>query len=502
MVDCSLFGLDARGHHAMSVGLHAVNTIRFFFLLRSTTRQTTASFVAAFLFGLHPLRVEAVAWVASRKDVLCGLFFLLSLLTYSAYAGRRDGAVAGNASLPYVAALFLHGAALLAKPAAVTLPFVLLLLDVWPLNRYHTPVASGIAQRRLLWEKTPFFAISLVHALLTVVAQRSTMASVESIPLSMRIGNAAVFLSWHVWASLYPVGLAASYPFPRQGYPAHLVELSVIALAACTAACLALRQRVPALAVGWLWFTGMLVPVLGLLQQGDQGVADRRAYLPGLGAPIALAFTSAEAVTMLSRRSGLRTVRVMAGLVFGCVAIMLMIVSARQVAHWRDAETRWRRTATVYPTSDKALTNLGWALHARGAGDEALRWFAAGLTVNPRQSECANRLGLLLLERGRIDDAERCFRLAIDVSPELVAARSNLGVTLAKRGRYCEAKRVFHEALQIDPDDAGALYNYGVMLEAAGEAEAARDSLRAVLRVDPAHPQAGRKLHDLETAAP
>ena len=328
------------------------------------------------------------------------------------------------------------------------------------------------------------------------------MASVESIPLSMRIGNAAVFLGWHVWASLYPVGLAASYPFPRQGYPTHLVELSVIALVACTAACLAVRRRVPALPVGWLWFTGMLVPVLGLLQQGDQGVADRWTYLPGLGMAIALAFTAAEAVTMLSRRSGRRMARVTAGLVFGCVAIMLMIASARQAAHWRDAETLWRRTATVYPTSDKALTNLGWALNARGADDEAMRWFAAGLTVNPRHSDCANTLGLLLLDRGRLADADRYFRLAIDVSPELVAPRSNLGATLAKRGRYREAKRVFHEALQIDPDDAGLLYNYGVMLEAAGDVEAARSCLRAVLRVDPTHPQAGQKLHDLETAAP
>jgi Tfp pilus assembly protein PilF len=502
MVDCSLFGLDARGHHATSVALHAVNTILFFLLLRSTTDQSAASFVAAFLFGLHPLRVEAVAWVASRKDVLCGLFFLLSLLTYSAYARRRDGAVAGNASLPYVAAVLLHGAALLAKPAAVTLPFVLLLLDVWPLNRYQTPSPTGTAQRRLLPEKVPFFAISLVHALLTLAAQRSTMASFESIPLSMRIGNAAVFLGWQVWASLCPIGLAASYPFPRQGYPAHLVELSVIALGACTATCLALRRRVPALPVGWLWFTGMLVPVLGLLQQGDQGVADRWTYLPGLGMAIALAFPAAQAVTTLPRQSGRRLARVTAGLVFGFVAIMLMVASARQVAHWRDAETLWRRTATVYPTSDKALTNLGWALHARGADDEAMRWFAVGLTVNPRHSDCANTLGLLLLDRGRLDDAERYFRLAIDVSPELVAPRSNLGSTLARRGSYPEAKEVFDSALRLDPDDIGALYNYGVMLEAAGDIEAARESLRAVLQLDPGHPQAGRKLLELERAAP
>jgi len=503
MVDCSLFGLDARGHHATSVALHAVNTILFFLLLRLTTDQSSASFVAAFLFGLHPLRVEAVAWVAARKDVLCGLFFLLSLLTYSAYARRRDGLVAGNAAFPYVAALLLHGAALLAKPAAVTLPFVLMLFDVWPLNRYQTPSPTRIAQRRLLLEKVPFLAISLGHALVTIAAQRSTMASFESIPLSMRIGNAAVFLGWQVWASLCPLGLAASYPFPRQGYPAHLVELSAIALAACTAGCLALRQRVPALPVGWLWFTGMLVPVLGLLQQGDQGVADRWTYLPGLGMAIALAFTAAEAVTMLlSGRSDRRMVRIAAGLMFGCIAIMLMMASGRQAAHWRDAETLWRRTATVYPTSDKALTNLGWALHGRGADEEAMHYFAAGLAVNPRHSDCANTLGLLLMDRGLLDDADRYFRLAIEVSPELVAPRSNLGSTLARRGQHREAKRVFAAALRLDPHDIGALYNYGVMLEATGDIEAARESQRAVLRLDPGHPQAGQRLRELETAAP
>ncbi len=287
----------------------------------------------------------------------------------------------------------------------MTLPFILLLCDASPLNRYRTRQGMGVAQRHLLWEKAPFLAISLAQALLTVAAQRSVLASLDTLPLVSRLTNATVFLGWHVWASLYPVGLAASYPFPRQGYPAYLVELSVIGLADCA-------------------------------------------------------------------------------------------------AHWRDAETLWRRTAAVCPMSDKALTNLGWALHARGADDEAMGWFAAGLTVNPRHSDCANTLGLLLLERGRIDDAERCFRLAIDVSPELVAPRSNLGATLARRGYYREAKKVFDAALRLDPDDIGALYNYGVMLEAAGDTEAARESLRAVLRVDPSHPQAGRKLHDLETAAP
>ncbi|NDC54418.1 MAG: hypothetical protein EBZ74_09040, partial [Planctomycetia bacterium] len=281
MADCSMFGLDARGHHATSLLLHAVNTILLFLTLRVATQRTGAACAAACLYGLHPLRVEAVAWVASRKDVLSGLLFLAALLAYTLFARRRDGRAEGNPWLWYAAAVGLHGAALLAKPTAVTFPCVLVLYDIWPLGRMD----GGAAGRRwpdLLREKAPFFALSIVHAGLTLAAQRNALASLEALPPAHRAANAVVFLAWQAWASLCPVGLAPAYPYPREGYPAAVVAASAAALAAVTALCVALRRTSPAALMGWLWFAGMLVPVLGLCQAGDQGVADRWTYLPGI----------------------------------------------------------------------------------------------------------------------------------------------------------------------------------------------------------------------------
>jgi Flp pilus assembly protein TadD len=500
MADCSLFGLDARGHHATSVVLHALNTVLFFLLLQRATAAAAASFAAAFLFGLHPLRVEAVAWVAARKDLLCGLFFLLALLAYTAYARRRDGERGGRAWPWYLAALGCHGAALLSKPIAVTLPCVLLLFDVWPLGRDRGPEPRVTRWPVLAREKIPFFILSAAHAALTLVAQRSALASLDSLPVSGRVARAVVFLGWQTWASLCPLGLAVSYPFPRDGFPTRIVIASAAGLVAVTAICLALRRRTPALTVGWLWFVGMLFPVLGLLQAGDQGVADRWTYLPGMGFAAAIAYTAADGLATLRTRCGADVARTTGAVALACAAFVLVTLTARQTSHWRDAEALWRRSATLYPGSDKALTNLGWALHEKGHDDEAMRWFAAGLAVNPRHADCANTLGLLLAARGRSTEAEECFRLAIDSRPDLAAPHANLGMTLARLGKFTDAEKHFETALGLDPANPDFHYNYGVMLRDRGALPAARERFTAALRLDPAHRPAARELQKLESA--
>lgn len=498
MADCSLFGLDARGHHVTSTLLHVTNTVLFFLLLYRTTCALEASFVAAFLFGLHPLRVEAVAWIASRKDLLCGLFFLGALIAYSAFAKRREEAAGTQAWSWYVTALLFYGAALLSKPIAVTLPCVLLLFDVWPLRRNRRPESAGMIWRRLVQETVPFFVLSALHAVLTLTAQRTALADLDALPLSARISNAVVFLGWQAWASVCPIGLAASYPFPHEGFSMHVVIGSACGLIAATAGSLALRHRVPACPVGWLWFCGMLVPVLGLFQAGDQGVADRWTYLPGMGLAASLAFTASHSLAIFRDRHG-PAIAWAAGLTaFGCVAACLMGLSIRQVSYWRDAESLWRRSVSLNRMSDKALTNLGWALHEKGLDDEAMHWFAVGLTANPRHADCANQLGLLLGERGRHVEAESYFRLAVDARPDLAAAKANLATTLARLRQFSEAEQMITEALRIDPDNPDFHYNYGVMLRDRGNVAAARRHFTIALQLAPDHVAAGHRLRELD----
>lgn len=504
MLDCSLYGLNARGHHATSVLLHAMNTALVFILMQRLTSMYVASVATALLFGLHPLRVEAVAWIASRKDVLCGLFFLAALLAYGAYV-RRHVVMGGlHGRLLYIWAVMFHGAALLAKPTAVTLPGVLLLLDAWPLCRGHKcPTETTVTTwRKLIVEKLPFFALSSFHALATLAAQRTALASLESVPISLRLENAVVFLSWQTWASFCPVGLAASYPYPKAGFSVEVLAGSVVGLAVLTWACIALRARLPMLLVGWLWFVGMLIPVLGLFQQGDQGVADRWTYLPGIGMAFALAFGGMHAFTWLSARVPPPMARVAGWAVLGCLAVALAAMSARQASYWRDAETLWRRSATCYPWGDKALTNLGWALHERGRDDEAMQYFAAGLAVNPRHADCANILGLLLGQRGLHTQAEACFRLAIEHRPGLAPAHGNLGVTLARLEKYKEAEREFSVALQINPSDPDVLFNHGVFLQNRGDAAAARARFMQVLSLSPGHAAARQRMSEVMVVTP
>jgi tetratricopeptide (TPR) repeat protein len=309
-----------------------------------------------------------------------------------------------------------------------------------------------------------------------------------------------VFLGWQTWASLFPLGLAAAYPYPRDGFPAYIVLASAVGLIAVTAICLALWRRLPALTVGWLWFVGMLVPVLGILQAGDQGVADRWTYLPGMGFAAAVAFAAADGLASLRARFGGDFARTSGPVAFACVALGLVALSARQTSHWRDAEAVWRRSDTLHPGSDKALTNLGWALYEKGRDDEAMHWFAAGLAVNPRHADCANTLGLLLRERGRSEAAEEFFRLAIDDRPDLAAPRANLGMTLAKLGKFTAAEKCFKEALELDPGNPDFHYNYGVMLRDRGTPAAARERFTAALRLDPEHRPAARELRKIESA--
>jgi hypothetical protein len=446
LLDVSLFGLDPRWHHLTSVALHAATTALLFVALARLTGALGASACAAALFGAHPLHVESVAWIAERKDVLSGACFALALLAYERYA-RRPGA--GRMSA--VAALLALGLA--AKPMLVTLPCVLLLLDFWPLGRLRVGGAPGaVAPGRLLAEKLPLFALAAASSVVTVVAQRAegAMALMGEVPAGARLANAAVSYATYVARTIWPHPLAVYYPYPLGGHPGWKIGAAALALAAITAAALAQRRRRPFLLVGWLWFAGMLVPVIGLVQVGQQAMADRYAYLPLAGLLVAGVWLARAPAGAPARR------RQAAAAVAVALVAALTAAAAAQTRLWRDSVTLF--THTLAHTKDNWVisNNLGVVLDGLGRRQEALACFQEALRVRPGYADAHNNLAIVFMKTGRPDEGIRHFREAVRLDPGLVDARVNLGRALALRGRPREAVAALEEALRIQPDNAEA----------------------------------------------
>lgn len=495
MLDVSLFGLWAGGHHLVSVGLHAANAVLLLVALDRLTGRWSESLVVAAVFAVHPLRVESVAWAAERKDVLSGLFFMLTLLAYERYARLPFS------PLRLAAVCLLVAAGLMSKPMLVTLPCVLLLLDWWPLDRLAT------SPRRCLLEKVPLFATVVVSAVVTVLAQGDAVSSLERLPWAMRLGNAALSLAGYVGSSFWPTSLAVLYPYDHTAALSPGAAWAAAALVAVTAAAIAAAGRERAVPVGWLWFCGMLVPVLGLVQVGSHSMADRFTYLPGIGLAIALVFGGFTVARRLAAASGLeaeerRRAAVAGWAMVGVAIVCLAGAARRQVGFWSDTETMWRRAVAVTRRNDRALDNLAWTLAESGRMDEAAGYFAAGLAINPQRSDSANALGLHLLAQGRPAEAAECFDIAIRAEPELPQSHANLGIALARLGRTAAARSALERSIALDPSFAGGHYNLAQFLIAQGDADAAERHLREAIRLDPAHVQAPQALDRLRRRQP
>jgi tetratricopeptide (TPR) repeat protein len=493
MLDCQLFGLNAGMHHLVSVTLHAANAVVLFLALRSMTRAEWPSALVAALFALHPLRVESVAWAAERKDVLSGLFWMLALLAYAGYAARPSrGRLAG------VIAAFAMG--LLAKPMVVTLPFVLLLLDVWPLRRLKLHADAG-ASARLLLEKLPLFVLVGVSSWMTLLAQRAAGAvgSFEALPVGARLANAAVSYVAYLWNTLWPFGLAFYYPHPGlagngdEGTRAMLVLGAGLALAAITAVVLACLRRRPYLAVGWGWFVGTLVPVIGLLQVGMQARADRYTYLPTIGLYIALAWGLAEWV---ARRPSHRTA--LTGLVAGAVTVCAA-VSWVQVGHWRDGETLARQALRVTRDNAQAYNLLGTALQRQQDLTGATEAFRQALKIRPACSECQINLATVLGDQGHLEQAATLFRLALEVNPAQAGPRAHngLGSILERQGDLANSAEHLERAVQLAPDYAVAHHNLAVVYGKQGRGDAARAEFERALELAPDYALAHLHLGDV-----
>ncbi|MCE5301985.1 MAG: tetratricopeptide repeat protein [Planctomycetaceae bacterium] len=493
MLDCQIFGTWAGGHHAVNVVLHAAVAVGLFLTLRRMTGDLWPSALAAALLAVHPLRVESVAWVSERKDVLSGLFFVLTLAAYLRYARRP------TATSAYLTVVVLFVLGLMAKPMLVTLPLVLLLLDYWPLGRIRGEESRGAdAQVRspnppstwiqVLLEKIPLLVISGLVCLTTVWAQQEALETVDYVPFSWRLGNAVVSYAAYLGQMVYPVGLAVLYPHPGLRLPLWQIAVSGALLTAISLSVFLVRRRCPFLLVGWLWYLVMLAPVIGLMQVGRQARADRYTYLPQIGLAIALAWGLDYAVR---RRPVGRWIAVAAACL---VLIVLAVIAWRQTSFWRNNETLWVHTLQCTRRNTVADFNLGSHWAEQGRVDLALGQFHKALDDDPKSTNALYGLGTLLAKQKKYAEAADYYRRVIQLVPGIAEVHGSLGIALQRQGRTDEAVAEYETALRLDPKDSQVQNNLASALNDLRRYEEAERHCREALRLRPDFAEAHNNL--------
>ncbi|MGV8081240.1 MAG: tetratricopeptide repeat protein [Syntrophales bacterium] len=462
MADAQLFHLNPAGYHGTNLLLHLLTTILLFVVLSGITGQGWPSAFAAALFGLHPLHVEPVAWVAARRDVLSALFWVSSVGIYGWYALRP-----GLLRYAVLAAVFFMG--LMAKPMVVTLPFVLLLLDIWPLNRLvfgggrETVARDGALRFRpatwkvLLLEKLPLLVMSagIVSVTFFAEAKAGALKPLEAFSLPERLGNVLVSYVRYLGKTIWPADLSIHYAHPGS-WPLWVVIGSAVLLAAITLAVLGAFRKRPYLMTGWFWFLGTLLPVIGIVQIGSHAMADRYAYLPSIGLFLMVAWGGADC---LKARFPSR-----ARFLSAAVALLLLAtfaaVSRNQVSHWRDAVSIFRHAARVEPNNSLVQNNLGAALSRAGKSDDAIGPLREALRIRPDYAEAAFNLGSVLAEKGDREEALLWYDRALALQPGFAEVYNNKGILAAESGHFREAAELFQKALKIRPDYRDARSNW------------------------------------------
>jgi tetratricopeptide (TPR) repeat protein len=483
-VDCQLFHLNPAGHHYVNLLLHAINAVLLFLLLWSETGSTGASFVVAGLFALHPVNVESVAWAAERKNVLSMLFFLLAMLAYSRYArtGRRA---------LYLSTVILFALGLMAKPQIVTLPFVLLLWDYWPLRRMQSGSEEGGLSsaciprplRFLIVEKIPLFILAAADSIVIVLAQRAGHAvrAASEVSWPLRLENAGVSYVRYMGKALWPSRLAALYPRSAYGLPIWRAAGALALLMAVSAIVIYWRER-RYLTVGWLWFLGTLVPMIGIVAVGEQAMADRFAYIPFIGLFVAVVWTLESLVPprRVARLCGAGAA-VAVLLVFGCLTY-------RELGYWHDDETLWRYALSVTEDNYMAHDNLAFALARAGRSDDAIAHFRAARTLHEYPSDQILKLAHYEMRMGHPREALDDSRAALAASKDRnlqQAALCEIGRALIGLRRYDEASESYREALRIAPDNGDALVTSGLLALRAGDSRSASAYFFRAAKVEP-----------------
>jgi Tfp pilus assembly protein PilF len=524
MLDCQLFGMKPGLHHLVNLFFHMANTLLLFFILHRMTNGLWQSAFVAAVFAFHPLHVESVAWVAERKDLLSTFFWMLTMWAYVSYVRKRE-------LKRYLLALFFFALGLMAKPMLVTLPFVLLLLDYWPLRRFtigESSVDENTQPERSLkrnskkkerrrsaikaehvyktekqtrqWplmvqiilEKVPFLVLSLASCIVTYVAQQKggAVGSLRIFPLPARIANALISYCGYIGKIIWPADLAVLYPHPGI-LPTWEVVAAVFFLGLTTFLIIRNVKRYPYLTTGWLWYLGTLVPVIGLVQVGVQAMADRYTYVPLIGVSIMVAWGVPELLKKCRHRNAaLATVALI-------TLTILSVVAWKQVGYWQDSTTLFRHALEKTTNNPIMLNNMGNVLEGEGRLDEAIAYYAEAVRINPNLADSYNNMGLALAKLGRADEAIPNFLKAIRMNPDHAAAHYNLGTVLASQGKLDEAIYHFRECIRIKPDHAKAYNNMGNALLYQGKLSEAVESYREALRINPGYVMASENLKNV-----
>jgi tetratricopeptide (TPR) repeat protein len=498
MLDCQLFGLDPAAHHLMNLALHVTNALVLFAVLRFMTGAPYPSALVAALFAVHPLHVESVAWISQRKDVLSTLFALLSMGAYATYA-KRGG------SRRYLAATVLFALALMAKPMVVTLPFVFLLLDYWPLGRIRLERARGSADREtrpasdprqtpgtLILEKMPLMLLSAGAGILTLLAQRSAGAlrSADTLPVGPRLINAVVAYVQYLAKAFWPSDLGVLYPHPYLpgGTPwsARVVVGAGVMLVVITGIVVSLGRRYAVM--GWLWYLGMLVPVLGVVQVGSHAMADRYTYLPLVGLFIMIAWGGADCAEQWPR---LRPALV---LVAAALVLAGIVATRAQARHWRTSDALFTRALTVAPRNPPMLVSTGNLRRTQDRMPEAIDLYRTAAHIHPGYVAAHNNLCAALPSVGELEAALDHCRRALELDPRYADAHNNMGTVLRSLGRFDAAIDRFRHALRIEPENVLALNNLAGAFQLQGRLDEAIDHYRRALEIDPRYAQAHANL--------
>ncbi len=509
-LDCELFGLDPAGHHLMNLAFHILNIVLLYWALTLLTGSAVRSLMVAALFGLHPLNVESVAWVAERKNVLSTSFFLLSLAAYALYVRKPS-------MLKYLVIASLFVLALMSKPMVVTFPFVLLLIDYWPLQRVEgcprTSDPEGIAQisfKRCLREKIPLIVLAAASCVVTLIAQRrgGAVKSMETFPFLLRLANAGSAYILYLWKALFPARLAIFYPYSTNRTPVWLAICALVGILTATLLAWKFRRTAPYLTVGWLWFVGTLVPVIGLVQVGGQSMADRYTYIPLIGISIATVWSIADLLEM--RR--IKPVWALS-LAVGVLAL-LSWATWMQLCHWKDSYALWTHDLAVTPDNPTAETQLGMAALTLDRQPEAMQHFQIAIALGTHDPTSYLNLGAYLNEHGKQNEAIPILKAALAMNEDTenrILTHLNLGFAYTSTADYQKASLQFRNALQIDREkvletivglaqfatshsSARDYMKLGLLLEESGDKWNASSAYQHVLQIDPGNDAARYRL--------